>query len=174
METLLASKTKEMRKERAELEKRLNVTITLNGNKVTIEGTPVDEYEALLVLDAMGFGFSAKKALLLLEQDMLFRKLHMKDFTRRKDMEEVRGRTIGREGKTKRTLESVSGCSIVISGNEVGVIGPAEAIDATTTALKKIIKGSKQANVYNYLERMNVERRKHQTDLGLKEPKKEE
>jgi len=40
------------------------------------------------------------------------------------------------------------------------VIGHAEDIGYATTAIANLIKGSKQSNVYNYLERINKEKKK--------------
>lgn len=153
------------------LKEKLKVNIKLEGHKITIDGPAIEEYTAEKVFEAIQFGFSVNQALQLTDPDMQFVKINIKKATRRKNLEDVRSRVIGREGKTKRTLENISGCEIVISDeNEVGIIGYAEAIEATTTGLKNVIKGSKQSNVYSYMERMNVERKKHKTDdLGIKD-----
>ncbi len=173
METLYFTKLKEIRKERKLLEEKLKVEITIKGRNVSFSGTAIQEYEASTVLEAMQFGFSAQKALVLLEPDMQFKKLRIKDFTRRTNLKDVRARVIGKEGKTKRTLESISDSLICIQKNEVGIIASAEAIEETLTAIKNLIRGSKEANTYSFLERMNTERKKHESDLGLKFKEKE-
>lgn len=172
METLFLKRTKEIGIERANLEKKLQVKLTLEGRKLTIEGDPYKEYEAKIILEAINFGFSVSKALLLLEEEILFRRLHIKSFTRRKNLHEVRARLIGTYGKTKNTIEEISGCEVVIQDNEVGIIGSAESIEHATTAIKNIIRGTKQANAYRYLERMN--RTKDIDDLGIKTKKDKE
>ncbi len=175
MESLMFEKMREIRKERLALEKALEVKITLRGRQVIMEGDSFKEFEAKRVLEAIQFGFSAKKALMLLDEDMIFRPLMMKNFTRRKNMYDVRSRIIGKEGKTKRTIEEITGCFLVIrEDNQVGVIGNAEVIDEATTAITNIIKGSKHANAYNFLERMNSRKKKLGKDLGLKEDEKSE
>lgn len=156
METLYFPRIRELRKERLELERKLGVKITIEGKKAIVEGDALDEYEAVLVLEAMQFGFSAKKALLLASEDFIFRRLPIKQFTRRKDLSVVRGRVIGKEGKTKHALENISGCDIIVRDDAVGLIGSAESIEEATTALTNLIRGSKQANVYRFLERMNA------------------
>ena len=55
---------------------------------------------------------------------------------------------------------------------EIGIIASAETIQETVTAITNLIRGSKQGNVYAFLERMNAERKKLSEDLGLKENKK--
>lgn len=159
METIQIKSTHKIRQNKEAIEKKLAVKITIKGKQALIKGNPVEEYEALTILDALDFGFSIKDAIRLTDENVVFRKLPIKQFTTRKNLEEVRGRIIGREGKTLRAVEEVSGCGVVLHENTVGVIGPAENIEEATTALKSLIKGSKQANVYRFLERMNVAKR---------------
>ena len=159
METIYFENTKEIKKAKEEIEKNLNVTITFTGKKAVIEGAPLNEYEAWNILDAISFGFSAKKALQLKESELSFKKINIKDFTRRKNMYDVRARIIGKEGKVKRTIENLSDCEMIIKDNVIGIIGYAESIDIVITALTNLIRGSKVSNVYNFLERMNRDRR---------------
>lgn len=156
METIYFEKTGEIRRTREELETKLGVKITLQGRKATIEGSVFNEYQASIVLEAISFGFSAKKAIKLIDEETVFTKLPIKNITRRKNLKEVRGRVIGKEGKTRKTMEDITGCDIVVNGNEVGIIGSAEEIEEAKTALVSLIRGSKEANVYRFLERMNT------------------
>lgn len=171
METRVGFRTKEIKAHKEEIEKKLNVVIAVQGKKVTIEGEALGEYEATNIIEAMLMGFSAREAMLLLDPLMIFRKFNIKDHTRRKDMKEVRGRIIGTEGKTKRTMEDVSGCFIEIDENVIGMIGPADNIENASTALINLIKGSKQSNIYSFLERMNTSSKDQIEGLGIKEEK---
>jgi ribosomal RNA assembly protein len=172
METIFIENPRRIRANKEAIENKTGVNIEIKGRQVTIEGETIQEYEARCIIEAFDFGFDLKDALSLTSETIIFRKLNIKDFTRRKDLEEVRGRIIGTEGKTKRALESVSGCAVVLHDNAVGIIGPAETIEEATTAIGNLIRGSKQANIYRFLERMNTER-KIKSDLGLKEDKKD-
>lgn len=159
METLIFKSTKELEREQDFLERKLKVKIQIIGKKVTFEGDPFDEYEASLVLEAISFGYPARAAILLKDEEFIFRKVNLKDFTRRKNLEVVRARVIGTYGRTKRTIENLADCKIIIKDNEVGVLCPAEEIDYVITALGNLIRGSKQANVYNFLERVNASKK---------------
>ncbi len=161
MEQVYIHKTKTIKKKKQELEKRLNVHIDINRGQVSFEGSPVDEYGAALVFEAIAFGFSIQKALLLLEEDYQFRKIHIRDYTRRKNLRDVLARIVGTKGKTRRTVETISGCFLIIHDHDVGIIGESESIENAVTAITRIIKGSKQANMYKYLERMNRIRNKN-------------
>jgi len=155
MESIIFTYTSEIRKAKPELEKKLGIKIDITGKKVTIAGEGINEYEASIVLDAINLGFSAKKALVLLDPDIQFRKLNIKDFTKRKKLRDVRARIIGREGKTKRTIEDLTDSTIVVKDNTIGVIGYADSIENILTGLRNLIRGSKEANVYRFLEEMN-------------------
>ena len=170
MTEVYVNRIREVINNKKDLEKKLNLRISIKGKKVFVEGNSLDEFEAESVFDAMNFGFSAKKALLLLNEDNLFKKVHIKDFTRRNDKKVVRARLIGLHGKTKKTIEEISGCDLVITESDVGIIGDAEYIDEAVTAIFNLIKGSKQSNAYFFLERMNIEKKKSYS-LGIKNPK---
>lgn len=161
METLYLTNPNKIKKNLPMLRQKLEVKITLKGRKLTLEGTTIQEYEASMIIDAIDFGFQLKDALQLTNESVIIRKLPIKQFTKRRNLKEVRARIIGTEGKTKRTLEQVSGCAVVLKDNTLAIIGPAELIEEATTALKNLIKGSKQANVYRFLERMNTEKKRH-------------
>jgi len=167
METIIFLKTAELRKNKTELEKKLKVKIIIRGKQIAFESeNSLEEYEARIVLEAMALGFSAKKALLLKEPEMIFRRINIKDFTRKKNLKEVRARIIGRKGRTLQIIRNVSNCHIILEKNEIGIIGDAESIELTLTAITNLIRGTKQSNVYHYLEKSN--KTKKEQSLGLK------
>lgn len=159
MERILVNNTLELRKHQTELEQKLKVKIAIKGKQVTFSGESLDEYEASIIFDAISFGFSPKVALMLKDEDTVFRKINIKSVTNRKNIALVRARLIGTDGRTRRTLEQLGDCRIMIKDNEVGIIGPAEDIEEATTGVESLIRGSKQSNVYGYLERRNRERK---------------
>jgi KH domain-containing protein len=153
-------------KNKRKLERLLNVKITIKGDEITIEGNAEDEYIAEKVINAVNFGFPIAIALLIREEDFLFEILDIKDYTHRKDLERIRARIIGKSGKTLKTLNNLTECNFEIKDNNVGIIGNPEYIKNAQDAVIFIIQGSKQANVYNYLEKHKV---KPIVNLGLKE-----
>ena len=160
MEVFFIPNIREVKKEKKFLERKLKIKINILGRKVTIQGDPLDEYEASLAFDAMSIGFSASTAAELKNENMIFEKLNIKDFSRKKNLEVIRGRLIGTHGKTKKTIEQIAGAKIKIKDNIIGIIAPAESIDSITTAITNIIRGSKQTNMYKYLERINTSKKK--------------
>ncbi len=159
MQTIVFTHTTELRRTKEELEEKLGVEIEIEGKKVTVKGESLNVYEAGMVLDAMSMGFSAKRALALKEESKIFRVLNIKALTRKKNFKEVRARLIGTAGRTKKTIEDIANCDIVVRDNDVGIIADAEVIDEVVTAVSNLIRGTKQANTYRYLEKMNTRKK---------------
>ena len=166
MEKRIVEKLPRITRNRKRLEKKLNVEIENRGKEVTVTGTPEDEYIAGKVIEALDFGFPFSDALEIKERGHVFEVLNIKDYTKKKNLERVRGRIIGKGGKTLKTLTDLTNCSLEIKDNKIGIIGDAENIKNTLDALASLIKGTKQSNVYSYLEKHRPE---EVFDLDLKE-----
>ena len=91
--------------------------------------------------------------------------MNIKDYTKRKDLKSVRARIIGKKGKTLKTLSDLSRCSFELKDNFVGIIGPSEHIENAQNGIISIVQGSKQSNVYKFLEGNQI---REEIDLGLK------
>ena len=169
MKKLISEKIIRIIKNKKNLEKELNVILNINGKEVEISGKPEEEYVAERVIEAIDFGFPFSAALEIKKENILFEILNIKEHTTQKDFERVRGRVIGRDGKALKTISNLSDCHIEISGNKLGIIGDSESIRNAEEACKLLIKGSKHANVYAYLEKHRIQ---PIIDLGLKEENK--
>ena len=166
MEKLVCEKISRIIKNREKLEKSLNVKIKNRGKEVSIEGRAEDEYVAEKVIGALEFGFPFSMAMLLKEQDFMLEVINVKDYTKRKDLERIRARIIGKHGKTLQTLQTLTMCYFEIKDNHVGIIGDPEHIRHAHEAVISLIRGAKQSNVYSFLEKHQV---KPVFDLGLKD-----
>ena len=174
MKKIISEKLPRILKNKRTLEKELDVKITNNGKEVSLVGSPVNEYVAEKVMDAINLGFPLSVALMIKDEDFTFEIINIKDYTKRKDMGTIKARIIGKNGKTLKTLNNLTNCNFEILNHEVGIIGDAENIEGARQSVISLIQGAKQANVYTYLE-------KHHPlpiiDLGLKrkyKKKKEE
>ena len=165
MKTIYSEKLPRILKNKKRLEEKLKVKITNKGQEVSIDGKPEDEYIAEKVIDAINFGFPFSDALLIKEEDNMLEIINIKDHTKRSDLNRVRARIIGTQGKTLKTLCNLTNCHFELKDNEVGIIGNPEYIENAQEAIIHIIKGSKQANVYKFLESHQPE---PIVDLGLK------
>lgn len=166
MKEFICDKSPRIAKNKIKLEKKLDIKIKNKGKEIEIQGKPEDEYIAEKVIEALELGFPFSVALMIKEQDYKFEFLNIKDYTKRKDLKIIRARIIGKNGRTLKTLGTLTRCFFELKDNKVGIIGDPEQISNAREAIISLIRGSKQANVYSYLE-------KHQTkpiyDFGLKE-----
>ena len=169
MEKIFCDKAQRIAKNKSKLEKKLGVKLSINKEEISIDGVSEDEYIAEKVIEALDFGFPFSVALLIKEQDFMFEILHIKHYTKRKDLEKVRARIIGKNGKTLRALNELTKCFFEVKDNSIGIIGDPEYIRNANEAIMALARGSKQANVYSFLEKHQI---KPIIDLGLKPEKK--
>lgn len=168
MEKIICEDIKEIKRNKKKLEKILGVKITIQEKEIFIEGEAENEYIAEKIIDAINFGFSISKALLIKKEDFLFEIIDIKNYTRRKDLQRIKARIIGTKGKTLKTLCNLTECNFEIKDNHIGIIGAPECIQNAQEAITSIIRGAKQSNVYSFLEKHRV---KPVFDLGLKNQK---
>jgi len=169
MRTIFSEKASKILRNKKDIEGTIEVKMSIKGKNITIDGTPENEYLAEKVIDAISFGFPISVALLIKQEDFLFEIVNIKDYTPRKDFETIRARIIGKGGKTLKTLSNLTECNFEINDNDVGIIGSPELIENAQNAVISIIQGSKQSNVYSFLEKHHV---KPVLDLGLKKKKR--
>jgi ribosomal RNA assembly protein len=165
MKTILSEKLPRILKNKKKLEKILNVKITNRGKEVSISGNPEEEYVAEKVIDALNFGFPFKHAISIKTEDFIFEIINIKEHTSKKNLESVRGRLIGKQGKNLKTFYQLTKCFFELKDNEVGIIGNPESIENAQEAVIALTKGSKHANVYSFIKRNQIE---PILDLGLK------
>ncbi len=168
MKRTICEKIVRVIKGKQRLEKELNVKLSIKGKEVTIDGEPEDEYVAEKVLDALDFGFPFSTAVMIKNEDYMFEVLNIKDYTKRKDLVVVRARIIGKKGGTLATFAELTKCFFELKDNKVGIIGDLMHIKNAQDAIIYLIQGSKQSNVYGFLEKHHPQPIE---DLGLKEPK---
>ncbi|MEM3661656.1 MAG: hypothetical protein QXG73_02410, partial [Candidatus Micrarchaeaceae archaeon] len=108
-----------------ELEKMLECSIEIkDDNLVTVSGNEYNEFNAKNVMMAFGRGFDVKSACRLLHDDIFLKVVNLKELFKNEDrIKVVKGRVIGKGGKSKAYIESVSGTEISIYGSTISIIG---------------------------------------------------
>jgi ribosomal RNA assembly protein len=165
---LIIDKLSRIIRNKKKLEETLKVKIENRGTEVYANGSPEDEYIAEKVILALDFGFPYITALEIKKEELMFEIINIKEYTNQKNLPRVRGRIIGKEGKTLKTISELSNCYLELKDNKIGIIGEPEFIKNAQEALISIIKGTKVGNVYAYLEKHHPQ---PLVDLGLKNSK---
>lgn len=165
-------KTKEI------LEKRLQVELQIDSGSgdVAIMLAPNAEdpsklFRAKEVVLAIGRGFSPEKAFRLIEdEDSVFQIIDLREIFGRSesDIRRLKGRIIGKEGKTRKIIEELTEASLSIYGHTVGIIGSAEQVEIAKEAIEMLIEGRQHATVYKFLHAKRRELKKKKMEIWEK------
>lgn len=159
MKILKIEKPGRFLKNKADLEKNLNVTISVKKDLIEIKGTETDEYIAERPIEAVDYGFSLKDAYLLKDPEYLIQKINIKDITKKHNLELIRARIIGKEGKSLRTITNLTDCAVKLINNTIIIIGKVDEIENAMQAFTSLINGAKHSKVYSRLERMKSKKK---------------
>ena len=127
---------------------------------VTIMGEDgMQLYTTKDIVKAIGRGFNPRIALLLLKPDYAFELIDMTDITgkSKNDLLRVKGRVIGKGGKSREEIERLTDTNITVYGKTVGMIGEVAQVTAARQAIAMLLKGSMHKTVYHFLERKKKE-----------------
>lgn len=135
--------------------------IDSESGTVTIESSE-DPLMAMRVSDlvrAIGRGFSPERALAILDDEMLM--LDVMDLSKmvgtQSDMARLKGRIIGKDGKTREIMERLSGSKVSVYGKTVALIGYPDQIRVSRAAIEMLLDGAPHGNVYSFLEKKHQE-----------------
>lgn len=140
-----------------ELEEITETKINIDSKEglVTIEGKdPIRLYTVKELILAIGRGFSPEVASQLMKQDRIIEVLSLNDFSDKKNqLERVRGRVIGKKGKSREIIENLTETNISVYGKTISIIGLSENVTMARNAIDMLLEGSTHASVYNKLEK---------------------
>ena len=142
------------------LEKLSGCVLNIDSKEGVIEISSPNEKDALKGLQvisaarAIGRGFNPEKAYQLLEMDYYLEVVDIKDYIgkSKKRLGTVRGRLIGKEGKTRNIIEDMTGCDLAIQGHTVSIISDLGGLEAAKVAVSMVLGGSDHGSVYKFLE----------------------
>lgn len=140
---------------------KTHIDIDSESGEVFISSTretedPLAVWKARDVVRAIGRGFSPEKAFRLLEEGETLEVIDLTDIVIGNDkhaLPRVRGRIIGRRGRTREIIEEMSGAYVSVYGKTVAIIGNPIQVEIAKNAVEKLAKGSRHGSVYKYLER---------------------
>ena len=162
-------------KVKREIEENLDVTLEIDSETgdVTINMNenakdPSYLFKARDIVLAIGRGFSPQRAFRLLQdEDAMLTIIDLRDIfgKSKSDIRRVKGRIIGKEGKTRRIIEECTDSYVSVYGHTVSIIGGVEQSEIAREAINMLIKGNQHATVYRFLQRKRHELKRRELEL---------
>lgn len=155
------------------LEEACGVDLSIDSETGNVEiGLRPETKDVSIVLQvqnlvrAIGRGFSPSRAYKLLYEDIYLDIIDLRNYVGRSKnaLERVRGRIIGRKGRSRQLIEELTDTYISVYGHTVSLIGRLEDIEVAKEAIIMLVKGSFHKTVFGYLQRERG-RKKREFDL---------
>lgn len=140
-------------------------TVTVSTSQDPLQTMRVSD-----VVRAIGRGFSPERALPIMDDEMLM--LDVMDLSKilgtKSDLKRMKGRVIGKDGKTREIMERLSGAKISVYGKTIALIGYPEQIRIARSAIEMLLGGAPHGNIYSFLEKKHQEMAKEELkDAGF-------
>ena len=162
------------------IESRLSVELTIDSEAgdVTITLAKEDEDPSLLfrakeVVTAIGRGFSPDRAFRLIrDEEAALEIIDLRELFGRSlsDIQRIKGRIIGQEGKTRRIIEELTEADVSVHGYTVSIIADVDQMEVAREAIQMLLRGSQHSTVYRFLHRKRRELKKKKLELWEKPP----
>ena len=140
-------------KKQIESEMKVALHIDSKEGTVTLSGKDaINLYTTREMVLAIGRGFNPDVAKLLVKQDYGIEIISLQDYAKTdNDLIRLRGRIIGEDGKSRKTIESLTNTNICVYGKTIAIIGELETIPLARRALGALLAGSTHSAVYHML-----------------------
>lgn len=144
------------------VEERTKTLIVIDSREglVHVEGEDTEGFlTAIDVINAINRGFSPERAFTLLDdEDLILDQIdlsQMADTTRQLDR--LRGRIIGKDGKAREQIEDMTETLISVYGKTIAIIGLADKLKVARTAIDMLLSGVPHETVFSFLEKKKRE-----------------
>ena len=145
---------------KSKIEKTCSVKLAIDSKngEVKVFSDIVDEkfqtFKALEIITAIGRGFSPQKAVRLLKGENTLHVINLREFGAKspEQMERIKGRIIGNDGKARVNMENLSNADITVYGKTVSVIGEPTQLKLAIDAIESLLSGSMHGHVYKKIE----------------------
>ncbi len=135
---------------------KVRIEVDSESGEVEIKGRdPVKVLKSQHVVKAIGRGFSPEKAFKLFEDDFMLDIIELDLSGSKKELENIRGRIIGTQGKARQKIEEETHSFISVYGKTVSIIAKMDDIQNTRKGLEMLLRGASHSRVYSILKRMD-------------------
>ncbi|MDO8725580.1 MAG: KH domain-containing protein [Candidatus Methanoperedens sp.] len=145
------------------IEEKSTTNLNIESSSGTVEimeaKDPIKGMRAREVVHAIARGFSPEKAVKLFDDDnLMFETIDLSNIARtEKDMERLKGRIIGRAGKTREVFEEITNVRLSVYGKTISIIGYPEQNAVARAGIDMLLKGSTHGPVYKFLEKKRTD-----------------
>ena len=141
-----------------EISKRCHVNIRIQSDTGRLSVTPnsnnnYDFLKAIEVITAITHGFSPDNAFRILDEENSLQIIDFRDYVGKspKSILRMKGRVIGESGKTRKTIQDLTGCLISVYRHTVALIGSYDENKIACDAILLLLKGRSHKSVYEML-----------------------
>jgi len=145
-----------------------NVEIILNPDQSDVSVI----FTVANIVKAIGRGFSPNRAMMLDNEDYDLAILELDEVVgpSHNAQERIKGRIIGKEGKSRALIEELTETNISVYGGTVAIIGNIEALPTAREAVMMLIRGRFHKTVYNYLFAYRRQLKKDRGEIWYDQP----
>ncbi|MCW4012893.1 MAG: KH domain-containing protein [Candidatus Bathyarchaeota archaeon] len=168
-------------KKRIEATFQVDLTIDSETGNVDIVVKPDQPDVSVLfvvrnVVRAVGRGFSPKNALTLINEDFDLIIMDLEEYVGKSKnaQNRVKGRIIGKEGKSRAMIEELTDCLVSVYGGTVSIIGPFDMLSVSKEAVEMLINGSFHKTVWNHLYAYRRKMKKEKGELWYEPARRRE
>jgi|TARA_B100002003_G_C14041393_1_gene501799 ribosomal RNA assembly protein len=166
-------------KAKRRIERYFGVTLEIDSESGAVEITVNPEnsnvtssFTVRNVVKAIGRGFSPQRAEILAKEDFDLHIIYLDEFVgdSKNTMKRVKGRIIGKNGRSRELIEEITETRISVYGGTIAYIGSPEGLEAAREAIMRLIKGSFHKTVWNYLYAWRRKMKKDKGELWYEKP----
>jgi len=164
-------------KRRLEAAYKASLTVDSESGAVEIALSPEAEDVTVLftvrsIVNAIGRGFSPSRAEGLVEEDHDLLVIDLTEYvgTSKNAIARVKGRIIGKNGRSRALLEELTESSISVYGRTVAIIGKVGNLDIVKEAVLMLVKGAFHKTVWNFLYAYRRKLKKGRSELWEETP----
>jgi ribosomal RNA assembly protein len=124
------------------------------------------------IVKAIGRGFSPQRVEILAKEDFDLNIIDLSDYVgdSKNALARVRGRIIGKNGRSRAILEELTETRISVYGDTVSIIGNVENLGVAREAVMKLVKGAFHKTVWNFLYAYRRKMKKDRGELWYESP----
>ena len=124
------------------------------------------------IVKAIGRGFSPRRAEILSQEDHDLNLIDLREYVgdSKNALSRVKGRIIGKSGKSRSMIEELTETRMSVYGYSVTIIGHVENLGVAREAILMLVKGSFHKTVWNFLYAYRRKMKKDRGELWYENP----